>query len=126
MDLGRCIVNEIKPERLTQNREKLAAFDPQGNATDEARRAMAWLVLPLIDLAWRVDPVQLALKNRLIDSFHSAAVDGNIRNGLDAERIDLDCEGAITPKHNERDVRHDTSTKHHSKDHEGGHLLPRI
>lgn len=126
MDLGRCIVTELTPEWLTQNREKLAAFEPKGSATEEARRAMAWLVLPLIDLAWGVDPVKLALKHRLVASFHSAAVDGNIRNGLDAERIDLDCEGAITPKHNERDVRHDTSTTHHSKDHEGGDLLPRI
>lgn len=126
MELGRCIVIEIKPERLAHYREKLAALDVSDDRKDEVIRTLAWFMQSWVDKAFGVDPVQLAVRDKLNDSFHSAAFDGRIRDGCEAERIDLECEGAITPKQNERDVRHDASTKHSNKDHEGSHLLPRI
>lgn len=116
----------MKPDRLAHYREKLAALDVPDERKDEVIRTLAWFMQTWVDRAFGVDPVHLAVKDRLSDSFHAAAIDGNIRHGHDAARIDLGCEGAITPKHNERDVRHDTGTTNSGKNNEGSHLLPRI
>jgi len=112
------IVFELGPERMAYYRDLLGH--------DTVTRNLVWFMQYCIDGAFGQSPEQLATRGRLSDSFQSAAQNARLGQGLGAERIDLASEGAITPKHNERDVRHDTSTTHHSKDHEGGHLLPRI
>lgn len=121
---------EIKPERLAYYRGLLRNLDVPDERKDDVIRTLAWFMQSWIDSAFGTDPVQLAARDRLSDSFQSAALHAKLRDGQDAARIDLSSnhepEGAITPKHNERDVRHDASTQHKRKDHEGSHLLPRI
>ena len=117
---------EIKPERLAHYREKLATLDVPQERKDEVIQTLAWFMQSWVDQAFGVDPVQLAVKDQLIDSFNTAAIDGKLRNGLSAARVDLGCEGAITPQQDGRDVRDDQCTQQSGKDHEGSHLLPRI
>ena len=121
VDLGRCIVLEIKPNRLAHYREFLADLDVPDERKDEVIRTLASFFQSLIDRAFGVDPVQLAVKDRLSDSFQTAASPGKLLNGHAAARVDLDHEGAITPSITRRDVRHDADITQ-----EGSHLLPRI
>lgn len=97
---------EIKPERLAYFRE-LLELDVSGDHKDEVIRALICFMHPLMDCAFRVDPVHLAVKDKLSESFQFAALHGSIGHGSDTARIDLGSEGATTPKHNERDKRHD-------------------
>lgn len=62
MELGRCIVIEIKPERLAHYREKLAALDVSDDRKDEVIRTLAWFMQSWVDKAFGVDPVQLAVR----------------------------------------------------------------
>lgn len=116
---------EIKPERLAHYREYLVDLDVPDERKDEVIRTLASFFQSLIDQAFGVDPVQLAVKDRLSDSFQSAASHGRLLNGHDAAKVDLgsctEREGAITPKHTRRDVRHDANINQ-----EGSHLLPRF
>lgn len=97
---------EIKPERLAYFREILE-LDVSSDHKDEVIRALICFMLPLMDCAFREDPVHLAMKDKLSESFQFAALHGSVEHGSDTARIDLDSEGATTPKHNERDKRHD-------------------
>lgn len=112
---------EIKPERLAHYRKLLAELNAPMERKDDVIRTLASFFQSLIDQAFGVDPVQLAVKERLSKSFQSAACRDNISHSLDAERIDLDNEGATTPTQTRRDVRHDANINH-----QGSHLLPRI
>lgn len=112
---------EIRPERLAHYREYLVDLDVPDERKDEVIRTLASFFQSLIDQAFGVDPVQLAVKDRLSDSFQSAASHGKLLNGLGAARVDLDHEGAITPDKTRRDVRHDANINQ-----EGSHLLPRF
>ncbi len=116
---------EIKPERLAHYREYLVDLDVSDERKDEVIRTLASFFHTLIDQAFGVDPVQLAVKDRLSDSFQSAASHGKLSNGHAAARVDLgsdhEREGAITPYIPRRDVRHDADINQ-----EGSHLLPRF
>lgn len=112
---------EIKPERLAHYRKLLADLDAPMERKDDVIRTLASFFQSLIDQAFGVDPVQLAVKDSLSKSFQSASRRDKISDSLDAERIDLDKEGATTPTQTRRDVRHDANINH-----EGSHLLPRI
>lgn len=112
---------EIKPERLAHYRSLLADLDVPTERKDDVILTLASFFKSLIDQAFGVDPVQLAVQDRLSKSFQSAARRDMISNSLDAERIDLDSEGATTPTQTRRDVRDVENIEH-----EGSHLLPRI
>jgi len=118
-------VLEIKPERLAHYREYLAKLDVPDERKDEVIRTLASFFHTLIDQAFGVDPVRLAVKDRLSDSFQAAAIHGKLLNGHAAAKVDLgsieEREGAITPYITRRDVRHDADINQ-----EGSHLLPRI
>ena len=98
---------EIKPERLAYYREMLRDLDVSDDRKDEVIRTLAWFMRSWVDRAFGVDPVQLAVKDRLSESFQFAALHGSVEHGSDTARIDLGSEGATTPKHNEREKRHD-------------------
>ena len=98
---------EIKPERLAYYREILRDLDVSDDRKDEVICALVWFMAPWMDQVFNVDPVHLAMKDKLSESFQFAALHGSVEHGSDTARIDLDSEGATTPKHNERDKRHD-------------------
>lgn len=97
---------EIKPERLAYFRE-LLELDVSSDHKDEVIRALIWFMTPWMDRVFNVDPVHLAMKDKISESFQFAALHGSVEHGSDTARIDLRSEGATTPKHNERDKRHD-------------------
>lgn len=121
VDLGRCIVLEIRPDKMDRYREIVAKIDVPLERKDEVIRSVANLLQAFIDKAFGVDPVQLATQIGLSDSFQTAASHANLGNRQDAARVDLDQEGAITKTESDKDVRHDET-----KDRQGSHLLPRI
>lgn len=125
MDLVRCIVLEIRPDRLDRYREIVASIDAPLERKDEVIRAVGSLLQTFIDKAFGVDPVQLATQSRLSDSFQTAASHANIGDRFDAARVDLVIEGAITKTTSKKDVRHDELSKRYASD-EGSHLLPRF
>lgn len=112
---------EIKPERLAHYRKLLADLDVPMERKDDVILTLASFFKSLIDQAFGVDPVQLAGRERLSKSFQSAASRDTISNSLDAERVDLDSEGATSPTQTRRDVRDGKIIRH-----ESSHLLPRI
>lgn len=125
MDLVRCIVLEIRPDRLARYREIVASIEAPLERKDEVIRSVASLLQVFIDKAFGVDPVQLAIRSKLVDSFQTAAIDANLGNRQDAARVDLITEGAITQTELDMDVRHDEFSKRNASD-EGSHLLPRF
>lgn len=112
---------EIRPDKMDRYREIVARIDVPLERKDEVIRSVANLLQAFIDKAFGVDPVQLATKNRLSDSFQSVASHANLGHRQDAARVDLDREGAITKTKSDKDVRHDDTT-----DRQGSNLLPRF
>lgn len=125
MDLVRCIVLEIRPDRLDRYREIVSSIDVPLERKDEVIRSVASLLQTFIDKAFGVDPVQLATQSRLSESFQTAASRASLGHRQDAARVDLVTEGAITKTKSEKDVRHDEFSNRYASD-EGSHLLPRF
>lgn len=110
---------------MDRYRAIVARIDVPLERKDEVIRSVANLLQAFIDKAFGVDPVQLATKDRLSDSFQSVASHANLGHRQDATRVDLgsndEREGAITKTESDKDVRHDETT-----DRQGSHLLPRF
>lgn len=121
VDLGRCIVLEIGPDKLNHYRAGAKKLGVPLEREDQFIYAVGNLLQAFIDKAFGVDPVQLATQIGLSDSFQTAASHANLGDRQDATRVDLDQEGAITKTESDKDVRHDETT-----DRQGSHLLPRI
>lgn len=121
LDLVRCIVLEIRPDKLDRYREIVARIDAPLEHKEQFINAVRNLLQARIDKAWGDDPVQLATKSGLSDSFQSVATHASLGSRQDAIRVDLDDEGAITKTESGKDKRHDEHTNEQSS-----HLLPRF
>ena len=88
-DLGRLKVLEIRPDRLAHYRDLLATLDVSPESKDDVIHTLAWFMQCWIDQSFQVDPVQLAGKARLSDSFQKAAHDVKVSDGQGAASVDL-------------------------------------
>lgn len=91
---------ELSPDKLDRYREIIVDTDASVERKDEMIRTLAGIMQNFIDAAFGVDPVQLAVQSKLSQTFQNASSHGNISDGHDAARIDLQAdqkrEGANT------------------------------